>query len=321
MFATKNKLAEIEGKGEITYKIQVENTVQQVIAAYFNVAQQQKLIDAINVNISIDSERVALAQTKLEIGSGSRLDVLQGRVDMNEQISSLMKQQALLEESKDNLNYLLSRKVGTAFTVKDSIVISYNLPADSLRSSIMQTNYSILSAQRDQRISMWGLKEAQSLHLPTVGFSAGYNYLRTSSQAGLILLNQNNGYNYGVNLNWNLFNGFDVSRQVKNARLSYASSGYYLDDIKYQVNTALEKAIRDFNNNINIFHLEQSNILLAQENLDIALERFRSGLSNSLELKEAQRSFQDAEVRLVQIQYQSKLSETELMKLNGELVK
>jgi outer membrane protein TolC len=91
--------------------------------------------------------------------------------------------------------------------------------------------------------------------------------------------------------------------------------------MQLQVSIQLEKALRDFDNNLNILALEQENILLARENLDVAFERFRTGLSNSLELKNAQLSFQDAEVRLVQAQYAAKVSEVSLMKLNGELVK
>src|SRR4029079_17431642 len=69
MFAAKSRLSEMEAKGELAFKQQVEKTVQQVIAGYFDVAQQQKLIDAIQVNLSIDSDRVLIAQTKLDVGS------------------------------------------------------------------------------------------------------------------------------------------------------------------------------------------------------------------------------------------------------------
>ncbi|MEO8088019.1 MAG: TolC family protein [Bacteroidota bacterium] len=321
MFVTKSKLAEIDARGMIAYKLEIENTVQQVIAAYFNVTQIQKLIEATKLIIGIDSERVVLAEIRLGVGSGSRLDLLQGKVDLNEQLSILMKQRATLEESKDNLNYLLSRKPGTDFSVSDSIMITYQPSAEALRNSVQQNNFSILAGQRDQRISVLGMKEIKTLHSPVIGFSGGYNYSKTKSEAGFLLLNQSAGYNYGLSLRWNLFDGFNIYRQVKNAKLDVESSGFRLKDLKLQVSTQLEKALRDFDNNISMLTLEQENILLAKENMDVAFERFRSGLSNSIELKNAQSSFQNAESRLVQAQYAAKMSETELMRLNGELVK
>ena len=74
-----------------------------------------------------------------------------------------MQQLATLEDSKDNLNYLLSRKPGTDFSVSDSIVITYQPSSETLRNSVQQNNFSILAAQRDQKISLLGLKEMKSL--------------------------------------------------------------------------------------------------------------------------------------------------------------
>ena len=321
MFAAKGRLEEQEAKGELGFKMEIEQTVQKVIAAYFDVVQRQILIDAIEVNIAIDSERVALAQARLDAGSGARLDLLQAKVDLNEQYSARMKLVASWENGKDNLNYLLSRKPGTDFSITDSIVITYKMSPEQLRASVPQNNYSILSSLRDQNISLYSLKETKSQRYPQLDFSTGYNYQKNKSGAGFLLLNQNTGYNYGVALRWNLFNGSNVNRQMKNARLELESTGFFVEDTKLQVSTQLEKAMRDFQNNMEMLALEQENILLARENLDVAFERFCSGLYSSLQLKDAQLSFQNAQVRLVQVQYATKLSETELMRLNGELVK
>jgi outer membrane protein len=67
--------------------------------------------------------------------------------------------------------------------------------------------------------------------------------------------------------------------------------------------------------------LEEENLVLANENVVVALERFRIGNSTPVELKEAQKSLDDAEYRTVSARYAAKVAETELMRLNGELVK
>jgi outer membrane protein len=321
MFIEKNRLSELAVHDTLNYKIEIENTVEDVIGAYFRVVQQKKLVDAIDIIIAIDSERVALAQTRLDVGSGARLDLLQAKVDLNEQLSTKMRLVATLAEYKDQLNYLLSRNAGTDFNISDSITITYQPSANAMRSSVAANNNSIQAAKSDQRVSLLQWKETKSLRYPVLDFFTGYNYAKTKSEAGFLLQSQSNGFNYGLSLGWNLFDGMNVNRQVKNAKLLYQSSDFRVKDMQLQINIALEKALRDFENNRNILALEQENILLARENLDVAFERFRTGLSSSLELKNAQLSFQDAEVRLVQAQYAAKVSETSLMKLNGELVK
>ena len=142
--------------------IELENTIQQVITSYFDVVRQQTLLAATGILIGIDSERVALAQARLDVGSGSRLDLLQAKIDLNEQLSMKMKQYAAMEESKDRLNYLLSRKPGTLFSPSDSMVITYHPSEDQLRNSAIQNNQAILAAQRAERISLLGMKEMKS---------------------------------------------------------------------------------------------------------------------------------------------------------------
>jgi outer membrane protein len=321
MFATKNKLEELEAQGTIDFKRDVENLVQQVISSYYGVVQRQELLDAIKINIAIDSERVAIAQLKLDAGSGSRLDLLQARVDLNEQLSNQMRLANSWANNKDSLNYLLARQPGTPFSITDSIIIGYNASPEQLRKTVPENNYEIQSYVREKNISMYSLKELNAQRYPVIGFAGAYDYSKDKNAAGFLLLNQSTGFNYGLTLRWNLYNGSNTNRQIKNARLNLSSSGFYLEDLKLKVSAELEKALRDFQNNLQILALEQENILLARENLDVAFERFRSGLYTSLQLKDAQLSFQDAQIRLVQIQYASKLSETELMRLNGELVK
>ena len=60
---------------------------------------------------------------------------------------------------------------------------------------------------------------------------------------------------------------------------------------------------------------------LANQNVDIALERYRLGLLTPLVLREAQRSQVDAATRLLDIRWEAKQAETTLRRLMGELVK
>jgi len=53
----------------------------------------------------------------------------------------------------------------------------------------------------------------------------------------------------------------------------------------------------------------------------VGLERFRIGKSTNIDLQEAMRSLQDALNRTTSARYDAKIAETELMRLNGELVK
>jgi outer membrane protein TolC len=67
--------------------------------------------------------------------------------------------------------------------------------------------------------------------------------------------------------------------------------------------------------------LEEENIALAKENVDIVLEVYRLNATTLLQLKEAQKSLQDAQTRLIQARFLTKRAETELLRIKGDLLR
>ena len=67
--------------------------------------------------------------------------------------------------------------------------------------------------------------------------------------------------------------------------------------------------------------LEIENKALAVENLEISLEKFKLGASTILELNDAQTRFNTAMSRLVNAQFNVKISELNLLRISGQLVK
>ncbi len=321
MFATHDKLKELQDMGDLNLKISIENTVSKIIDAYFDIARQKQLLGALNEAISIYEERLSIADVKNKIGSGTEADVLQAKVDLNEQKSALLRQRVLIENAKTALNLLLSRDSYTSFEISDSIQITYNPKFEELKSSVLQQNNSLLFAQKNIRVANFAIKEIEAQRLPIVAVSAGYNYARSENSAGFVLLNQSSGYTAGVGISWNLFNGFNVNRMAKDAQINSLNSELMFKDTRNQVESGLVTAYHNFQNALEVLKLEEDNIILAKKNVEINLERFRLGYVTSLQLKDAQQSFLNAESRLVAARYDAKVSETELMRLNGALVK
>lgn len=84
---------------------------------------------------------------------------------------------------------------------------------------------------------------------------------------------------------------------------------------------AISSAFKDYELQKKNLALEEENILLAKENVFIAVERLRLGVSTTLELRETQRSLEESYNRLIAARYNTKVAETELLRLKGDLVK
>ncbi len=87
------------------------------------------------------------------------------------------------------------------------------------------------------------------------------------------------------------------------------------------MNLGVVNAFKDYELQKQALELEEANILLAKENISIILETYRLGQATYLQLREAQKSLEDAYNRLIAARYNTKLAETELLRLKGDLVK
>lgn len=321
MFATHQQLSALEAMGKLSSKIQIENTLQTIIVTYYNVVKQKQLIKGLDENIKISEERLTIAQKKLDIGAGSKLDVLQAKTDKNAQISALYRARTSLEESKAALNQLLARPAETAFEVSDSIPVSFQLQYEDLKTNYQKTNLNLLYAKENMALSAQQLRGTKADMFPVINFNANYIFSRAQNQAGQVLFNRNLGFNYGLTASWRIFNGFALNNRIKNAQLQEENATTNYANVQSQVEQQLLLAFKQYQDDQKILALEEDNLKLVKESVNIALERFRVGSSNTLELQLIQQTYQDALVRLTDARYNGKVSETQLMKLNGNLVK
>ena len=67
MFATKDRLAALQSLGEIQLKSQIQNTVAQILEAYYDIARQIQQIKALQKTAKISEERVTLSKKKLDV--------------------------------------------------------------------------------------------------------------------------------------------------------------------------------------------------------------------------------------------------------------
>jgi outer membrane protein len=321
MFATKAKLEELEEQGMIHLKIEIENTIVKITTAYFDVVRQQQLIKAIKDAIEINKERVNLAQLRFDIGSISKMDLLLAKVDLNTQKSLLFKQNSELNNAKTTLNQLLSKSVSSDFMAKDNIIVDYKPVYADLQKMVNNKNNQLLSAQKNIAIANSSLKEQNSLRLPNVDLNATYNFSQIKNQVGLVLLNKNLGLNTGITASWTLFNGFRYNTHIKSARYLVEQNKLEFQQLNSQLESSLLKAFVTYTNLLEMLKLEEENAGVAKESVSYALERFEIGNNNTIELMTAQKNYQDALSRLIAARYEAKLSETELKRLEGALVK
>jgi outer membrane protein len=321
MFFAKSRLKTLEEISMLDLKERIQNSIAAVISAYYDIVRQQQNLKGFQETIKYNEERLKIAESKFTLGITSKVDMLQAKVDVNAIKAQLYRQQTDIEIAKSNLNNLLARKSEEAFEVSDSINFNPAPTLADIANKLIQTNPTIQAFKKRVEVANLLKKESFSQFFPVLNFNVGYNYSRNNNQVGFLLLNESKGLNVGGSLAIPLFNGLNTIRQYQVAKLETQKSSQIFNQTLYSINTALYNSYKDYTISQQVLELEEDNILLAKENVNIALERFKLSQSVSLELREAQKSYQDAIIRLVNARYDTKTAETELLRLSGELVK
>jgi len=325
MFATRDKAAEFIVLGELGIKEQVVNTVASVINNYYAIVRQKQQLKAIEEQMSLSDERVKLSQRKLEIGVGAKPDVLQSQVDLNAQKAARLTQQTLIEQLKVQLNQSMNLKEAQSYDVIDSIPINTKLSLGDIQNNIENSNPLLQISKKNIDIANFTLKERMAEKWPTVSFNSAYNFNRTHNNVtlnpALPLYNRNRGFNYGLAVNIPILNNRNNNRLIRQAELNVDYNKLIFDNQRSLLDLDVLNAFKDYELQKKSLELEESNILLAKENVDIALQSYRLGAFTFLQLREAQKSLEDAYNRLIAARYNAKIAETELMRLKGEIVK
>lgn len=319
MFANYDRLKELQKQGELNARLTILTTVADVIAAYYDVVRQQQLLIAADSAMDVSVLRTNIAKTKLQLGRGSKLDVLTAQVDYNTDTSNYIQVKNFLQVAKVRLNQLMVRDISISFTVSDLIDVDKGILYAKQAEIAEQQNPNVQNAFINQRIASLNLKSIRGARYPAVSLNSGYSRANSTSPTGFNQKFAANGFTYGVTASLNLFNGFLQRQQERNAKIDIENSSLNLNKTKLDINSQLLTAYQNYATYLDLIKLEQRNVDIAKENLEITLSKYRLGSIAPLELREAQRNSIDAQNRFIEMQYQAKIAETTLKEISGNI--
>ena len=320
MFARMDQLKELQKLGEAQLKLTVITRISDVNAAYYDLVQQQQQLAALDTTIVISNQRLTLAQNRFTIGKASKLEVLNAQVDLNTDQVALLRQKELYANSKILLNQLLARDVATDFKVIDVLKVDSLLLLPELRALAEKQNPQLETQIINKRVAELELKQIKAGRYPTVRVNSAYNFSESQSSLGFVAQSQSRGLNYGFSASLNLFDGFAQNRNEKIAKIQIENSKLNIDQQNLVLNSQLATSYQTYLTNLELIALEENNELIAKQNLNITLDKFRIGTITTLEFRTAQLNYMNAKVRYSNAQFQGKLSEIALRELAGNLI-
>ncbi|HET8860083.1 TolC family protein [Marivirga sp.] len=298
----------------------LENTLGSIIQAYFQLVFEQYQYEVLQSAVKLSEERLQIAKANYEVGKFSKTEFLAAQVDLNTDKSNVLNQEEVRQQARVTLNLLLGQDPNEQFSAADSISVNNDLQYAKLLEDLKVRNKELLALMQQEDILKIQNRSVTTELFPQIDFNLGYGYSNLNSQAGFLLQNQALGLTYGLSLSWRIFDQLDRRRRTQTTQIAVENNTIALAELENQLKGDLSSAYVRYKNKLDLIELENENLDVAKENAEIAIERYKVGRSNSIELREFQLNSIEAESRLLNAIYLAKQAEINLLAISGNLL-
>lgn len=320
MQANYNKLKEQHLISQTQTRIAIEDYIATFTSEYYNFIKQLLRMNNLTYAVKLSRERLRIVQDRYIIGNNSRLDLLQARVDFNADSAESVKQFERLSTSRIRLNELMGEdNVNTYLHMKDTVIYKdFTLNFDELWQGTLETNAELLASSQEKRLAEIDYKSIKSRDYPYMRLNASYGYTHNRYDINATKKRSEWGADFGVTVGFNLFDG-KRSRQRRNAKIAIDNAELQHKNLELMLYADINELWQAYENNRRLLSLERQNVVAARQNYDIAYERYLIGDLSGIEMREAQQSLFDAQDRLLDAEYNTKICEISLLQISGKI--
>lgn len=302
-------------QSDASYAASQQGLILQVSNAYFEVLRAMDDLEFVRAEKAAVGRQLEQTKQRFEVGLSAITDVH----DAQAQYDSVLANEILAENALTNSYEGLREITGQEHTDL-SILDTKRFAASAPKAKVLELvkdaeseNLSLLTSRISQDIARDGIALAESGHLPTLSFDAGYNY--DDKQA----FTDDGTLTAGINLALPVYTGGRTTSEVKQAQYSYVSASESLEG-SYR---SVVKDVRAFYNNINAsigaLRAYQQSVISAKSALEATEAGFDVGTRTIVDVLDSTRRLYDANRQLANARYDYIISQLQLKQAVGSL--
>ncbi|MCM2270940.1 MAG: TolC family protein [candidate division Zixibacteria bacterium] len=291
--------------------LSVKTRYYAYLAAEQNVGVQEEAVKR-------SEEQLKLIQSRFELGSAAKSDVLKQRVQYgNDQLNLLQAKNSVIS-TKASLAYTIGLDPSQEHQFStEYIVREYTGTLDEALQFGLTHSPSVLSAEQAIQAARYRFTNAKSDYLPKVSplFSYGYGKDWGADDTW----SSGTAMTYGVTLSWNIFDGFQRERNVTSSRVSFNNARAAANDQRNLTSSEIKATYLELEQLREQKRVSGENVEAATEDLKITQEKYNLGAATILDLLNAQVSLKQAQVSLIQADFDLNLSVARLENSMGKM--
>lgn len=296
----------------------LENTKQtvryQTIAAYYEVLQQQNLLNVAEGAVRMAIDQLNIIQIQFEEGAVAKSDVLQMQVQLADYRQNLVSTQGDLEVASATLLNTIGLPEDTDFEVTDNF--SYTPFPFTLEECIEYA----LKNRPDGAAALYNVKQAESQtdaakagKRPSVSGIAS-KYIAAN---GAFQQDRNANWSIGVQLEWSVFDNNVTNANVNAAKAAVESAQANLERVEKTIRLQTRSAYTHMKAAEENIRSTSAAVKQAEESSVIARVRYEEGVDILLTVTNAQEKLNQARTNYFTALYQYNLYKAQLEKAIG----
>jgi outer membrane protein TolC len=305
--------AESEKAANFTLQDARELVVLVVGNQYLLVLEDAARLDTTRAQLTTAQTIFQQAQDMKKAGTVPGIDVLRAQVQMQEQQQRVLSAENQVEKQRMSLARTIGLPVTQLFELTDQVPYAplpeLNVDEELARTYARRPEY--LAAEARVRAAEMQVAAAREERLPTLDLSGDYGVI--GPEAG----NAQQTYSLAAGLRIPVFQGGKVRADIQQAQSNLNQLKSQLEDLRARIEYEVRSALLDVKTSNEQVAVAQQSIDLAGEQLKQARDRFRSGVSTSLEVVQSQEAVASANETYIDALYLNNVAKLSLVRALG----
>jgi outer membrane protein TolC len=300
----------LEGS-KFDYQSTRDAVIMNVQLAYYQNIRTKSIVQVNKSTVQQAEKHLEKAKAFHSAGKGSQFDITRAEVDLANANLNLLSAQNAEQIAKVQLKNAMGIRETTDFSVPDSFRIeAFDVPLDSVKQIALNDRPEIRSAQARINENHAFVTAARNAHLPNLLATGSYQW------NGFEFPLQSR-WNIGVTLNLPIFQGFNISAQVQQAKANVDAAVAAFESLEQQILMLVEEYYLQLEETGKKIKVTGILIKQATENLRLAETRYSSGSGSPLEITDALVALDNAQIANVQAIFDYNVALAQLRRAMG----
>jgi outer membrane protein TolC len=292
-----------------------------VIREYYDLVRQRKLREVQMADLDAKRRNLEQVEAFYKIGSRTKADFLQARVDMSNSQLELMTRENAEAIAEARLKSRLNIPQDAPLEIDESIEFSpaeFNLESEV--SYMFEHRSDLLATRQEIEVAEHGLSVSEKARYPSLTGSFSYSWNdRVFPEDGAVF-KKDYVWSIGIFLDWPLFDRFQTKRNIQDAKAQHRIAEYNLQQAKIDAVLDVKQIMLNLDQAKQRLSLAEETVAAAEENRRLADERYRVGAGTILETIEASASLISAQASLIDARTDYLVNRADLQRATGRRV-